>query len=282
MSKVDLKLDWCSHEAAKYAVEHWHYSETMPVGKMVKVGVWEDGAFKGVVIFGLGGRGACNGKKYGLSRNFEMAELERVALREHATPVSRIISIASKMLHRQSPGIRMLISFADPSQLHHGGIYQGAGWIYTGKSADDWQAVWPDGRKAHSRIARGHVQFGVMKTVDISGAKKVPVLGKHRYLMPLDDAMRKQIEPLRKPYPKRAGSAYVGTPANHAGGGGSIPTPALVAGEICYEPFAGSGPQFIAAEQLKRRCFGIEISPKYCDVILARWEKFTGKIAEKI
>lgn len=44
----------------------------------------------------------------------------------------------------------------------------------------------------------------------------------------------------------------------------------LKPGEICYEPFAGSGPQFIAAEQLGRLCYGIEISPAYCAVILQR------------
>ena len=49
--------------------------------------------------------------------------------------------------------------------------------------------------------------------------------------------------------------------------------------EICYEPFAGSGPQFIAAEQLNRKCYGLEISPQYCDVICKRWEQFTGKKA---
>jgi len=54
----------------------------------------------------------------------------------------------------------------------------------------------------------------------------------------------------------------------------------LKPGEIAYEPFAGSGPQFIAAEQLGRRCYGIEIAPRYCDVIVKRWETFTGKKAE--
>ena len=53
----------------------------------------------------------------------------------------------------------------------------------------------------------------------------------------------------------------------------------LKAGEIAYEPFAGSGPQFIAAEQLGRRCFGIELAPQFCDVIVTRWEKLTGKKA---
>lgn len=49
-----------------------------------------------------------------------------------------------------------------------------------------------------------------------------------------------------------------------------------------FEPFCGSGTTLIAAEQLGRKCYGIEISPKYCDVIIARWEKLTGKTAEKV
>ena len=40
--------------------------------------------------------------------------------------------------------------------------------------------------------------------------------------------------------------------------------------EICYEPFAGTGPQFVAAEQLGRRCFGCELEPRYAAVILER------------
>jgi DNA modification methylase len=52
--------------------------------------------------------------------------------------------------------------------------------------------------------------------------------------------------------------------------------------EIVYEPFAGSGSQYIAAEKTGRRCYGIEISPHYCDVILQRWETYTGKKAKKI
>lgn len=44
-----------------------------------------------------------------------------------------------------------------------------------------------------------------------------------------------------------------------------------------YDPFLGSGTTLIAAEQLGRKCFGIEISPSYCDVILTRWSNFTGK-----
>jgi len=47
-------------------------------------------------------------------------------------------------------------------------------------------------------------------------------------------------------------------------------------GELCYEPFAGSGTQFVAAEQLGRVCYGLEISPAYCDVIIRRWQTYTN------
>jgi DNA modification methylase len=46
-----------------------------------------------------------------------------------------------------------------------------------------------------------------------------------------------------------------------------------------YDPFLGSGTTIIAAEQLNRRCYGLEIDPRYCDVICQRYQKLTGKPA---
>lgn len=48
-------------------------------------------------------------------------------------------------------------------------------------------------------------------------------------------------------------------------------------GEVCYEPFGGSGSQLIAAYVLGRRCFAMEISPEYVDVICRRYQEFTGE-----
>jgi hypothetical protein len=48
---------------------------------------------------------------------------------------------------------------------------------------------------------------------------------------------------------------------------------------LVYDPFLGSGTTLIAAEQLGRKCYGMEINPHYCDVIVKRWEDFTGKKA---
>ena len=48
------------------------------------------------------------------------------------------------------------------------------------------------------------------------------------------------------------------------------------------DPFGGTGSTLIAAEQLGRRCYMMELDPHYCDVIISRWETFTGKTAQLI
>ena len=50
-------------------------------------------------------------------------------------------------------------------------------------------------------------------------------------------------------------------------------------GEMIYDPFLGSGSSLIAAEMCERVCYGIDIDPKYVDVIVQRWQEFTGKDA---
>jgi DNA modification methylase len=51
-------------------------------------------------------------------------------------------------------------------------------------------------------------------------------------------------------------------------------------GQAVYDPFLGSGTTIIAAEMTRRMCHGLEISPGYCDVIVQRWQNFTGRKAE--
>lgn len=53
-------------------------------------------------------------------------------------------------------------------------------------------------------------------------------------------------------------------------------------GDVVYDPFLGSGTTIIAAEMKRRVCYGLEIDPRYCDVIVTRYENFTGKKAERI
>lgn len=53
-------------------------------------------------------------------------------------------------------------------------------------------------------------------------------------------------------------------------------------GDIILDLFGGSGSTLIACEQIGRKCYMNELDPHYCDVIIQRWEKFTGKKAERI
>ena len=214
---MSLRLDWCSYEAAKYAVEHWHYSRRVPAGLNVYIGVWEDEKFIGCVMFGRGSGGNI-GDPYGLAQT-ECSELVRVALTKHSAPVSKIVSLAIKMVKKQSPGLRLLVSFADPKQGHIGAIYQAMNWIYTGETKSDVEycvkGVWMHHRSATSRGS-------------VRGLPSRPVPPKYRYLMPLDDAMRKQVEPLRQPYPKRDRGETDSAAQSNEQTGGASPTLSLL------------------------------------------------------
>jgi len=104
---------------------------------------------------------------------------------------------------------------ADPAHGHNGAIYQAGNWIFTGVTKPDVQ-YFSHGKWVHHRTAtaRGSVK----------GLPSRPLPGKYRYLMPLDDEMKKQIEPLRKPYPKRDKQAIGG---DHPHSGGAAPTVTL-------------------------------------------------------
>jgi len=215
MTKAELKLDWCSHEAAKYAVEHWHYSKSLAAGKLVKIGVWENKKFIGVVLFAWGANRNI-GSPYGL-KQIEVCELVRVALTKHLTPVSRILAIAMKMLHSQSPGVKLIVSYADQNQDHHGGIYQAGNWVCVGTSKPQDSALL-NGRVVHKKTI--HSKYGSLK-----GIERISLLSKHKYLYPLTPEMKAKIEPLRKPYPKRA--IVKGSQQANADNGGSLPTRSL-------------------------------------------------------
>lgn len=235
-SRPDLKLDWCSFEAAKFAVERWHYSRCMPSGKMVKIGVWESGKFIGVVLYSCGASPPMYvwAKQKLRLEPTEVCELTRVALSSHTTSVSRILAISLRLLKRHCPKLRCVVSFADLDESHHGGIYQAGNWTYCGASNVGGRQGWMiNGRKTHARsvgAASGSNSLEGARRLD-PNAFEIITKGKHKYLMPLDDEIRARISPLARPYPKRAGSAASGTTDFQSGRGGATPTPALPSSE---------------------------------------------------
>lgn len=198
---AELTIAKASHQAALYAVEHWHYSRRLPRAGLFIRGVWEDGKFIGVVIFSRGAT-ATIGSPYGLKQT-ECVELTRVALDTHKSPVTQIVAAALKDLKRSNPGLRLVVSYADPMQGHLGGIYQAGNWVYVGQNKAAPEFI-IRGQQMHMRTihSKGWKQSlaWLRENVD-PNTERVEIMPKHKYLMPLDRAMRRQIEVLRLPYP---------------------------------------------------------------------------------
>lgn len=191
-----LKLGFVSYDAAKHACLNWHYSKAVPVGKLVKIGVWENDRFIGVILFAYGANNNM-AKAYGL--NFtECVELVRIALTSHVHPVSKILSIALRLLKQQSPGLKLIVSYADPEQGHHGGIYQATNWIYAGMTKSQvvrfYKNKWSHMRSINSTNISKEAKKNLPKR------KTLP---KHIYLYPLNKGMYAKISKIKQAYPKR-------------------------------------------------------------------------------
>jgi len=203
---MSLLVDFCDHKAAKHAVMHWHYSKTMPLGRMVKMGVWEEGDFIGAVIFGRGGNRHL-GRPYGVE-NTGVCELVRVALKDHQTTVTQIVSLALRQLKESSPGIRVVISFADSSQGHLGTIYQAGNWMYLGTTTPTPEYFY-HGTWVHHRRVTGtamgsepiEVAGGMSYTQLAASLPQRPGSVKFRYAYPLDKKMRRLLNSMSLPYP---------------------------------------------------------------------------------
>ena len=217
--KAELKIDWATHESAKYACENWHYSKRIPVNKLLKFAVYENNKFIGVIIYGVGAS-ANLGNQFGL-KNIEVCELVRIALNKHENEVTKMISITLKLLKKTNPGIKVVVSFADTNENHHGGVYQGSNWIYSGMSQKTTEYFY-NGKWRHVTDVYKRLKPNKIKTL-----QKREKPGKHRYLFPLDKDIKEYCIKLSKPYPKRVSSVESDISGVHPEEGGAVPTDTL-------------------------------------------------------
>jgi hypothetical protein len=198
-----LRLFRCPRPLARTAVERWHYSGTLPAAGLDCYGVREAGRFVGVVVFGMGAN-------YRLAASFalghhEMRELARVALcAGRSIPTSRVVAAALRRLHRERPGVRLVVSYADTAHGHIGTLYQAGNWHYLGV-ATRGRTLHLLGRSLHNRSVwqrwgtsrldwlRRHVDAGAFATADRP---------KHKYAWAYDRQMRRRLRRLARPYPR--------------------------------------------------------------------------------
>jgi hypothetical protein len=174
----------------------------IPASKLVKIGAWEGDRFIGVVIFSRGASpNIC--KPYGMTTT-EVIELTSVALREHHATVTQILAKATSLLKQTSPGLKLIVSYADIRQGHVGVIYQASNWIYEGKTVPAGYFV-INGVRRHGRSVGQFYKTSSIEWLKENidpNARIVYDSGKHKYLMPLDKETRKRIAKLSQLYPK--------------------------------------------------------------------------------
>ncbi len=207
-----MRLTKASQKAVRYACLHFHYAKAVPVNTLGYNVYNDNDEWCGVVLFGSGSNNNI-GNEYKLKQG-QVFELVRVALNGKQSCTSQCVALALKALHKDCPLCRLVVSYADCDQNHLGTIYQATNWFYVGTMMqNEHDSSWIiHGKRYHGRIIsdwvrnRGglqgltRLQF-LQKYYDIN-AKPYITKGKRKYLMPMDKAMRRQIEPMRKPYPK--------------------------------------------------------------------------------
>lgn len=207
----------------------WHYSRQMPRGKLVRIGSWEDGRFVGAIVFGLGANRHL-ARPFGL-KDTEACELVRVALAPgRAHPTSKCVAIALKLLHRQSPGLKLVVSYADSGQGHVGVIYKAGGWRYLGTSEQSYirvKGTIEHPRTLFDRFGRQGQSIPWLRQHVDPRAERVPMAPKHKYVFPLDKSLRRQMSSQALPYPRCERGDTGDAPAVQAGEGGSTPTRSL-------------------------------------------------------
>ena len=201
---TELHVIPCPAHVAETAVKQWHYSKRMPSSTVHSYAVWEEGIFIGAITFGLSPTPNF-GKEFQLTPASEILELTRVALTDHVCPVSQMLKEAIRQLRYSKPDLKMLTSYADIDQAHHGGLYQVAGWQYIGLVNANSRVGWSVfGKPVHRRTLYGqHGSSGTDAVLNVDQtATQIITAGRHKYVKPLTKWWRKEIAKIVLPYPK--------------------------------------------------------------------------------
>lgn len=196
-----MKLEKASYKAIKYACLKFHYAKAIPnVGLAYNVFNNEE-EWCGVICFGIGATNNI-GKPYKLSQG-QIIELVRMALNGKQESTTKAMSIAIRLVKKDAPNVKMIVSYADSEQGHLGVIYQATNWYYTGFSIDTNLIV--NGKREHRRTLGS--RFGTCSAEAIrKKGYKVEILKtkpKYKYIYPLSKKLIPLCKELSKPYPKK-------------------------------------------------------------------------------
>lgn len=202
-----MRITVASQIAVRYACINFHYAKCVPI---VAIGfnVYNDqDEWCGVICYGFGATPmiASPFDKW----QGQVIELVRVALngKQGHGKTSQAVAMTLKALPRYYPAVDIIVSYADLDQNHAGILYQATNWIYAGLVNDGQRGAFIiHGKKMHPKSvhSKGWKQslLWLRENVD-ENATEFITKGKHKYIYPIEKRMRKRIEALSVPYPKK-------------------------------------------------------------------------------
>lgn len=207
-----IELRRATRKAVEYACTHYHYSRCVPA-ITVAYNVYENNEWCGVIVYSSGATPRI-GTMFGLVQG-EILELVRVALNGKQSTTSECVGAALRLLHKECPQIKMVVSYADPEQGHVGTVYQATNWIYIG-TTDEFshskkaQAFIVNGKRMHPKSVHSKgwkQQLRWLKENIDPNAQEIHSAPKHKYIFCFDKRLKKEWMKKAKPYPKKGGDS---------------------------------------------------------------------------
>jgi hypothetical protein len=206
-----MRLEIASYKAIKYACLNFHYAQSIPVNTFGYSVFNDKKEWCGVILYGTGANNNL-ATQYNLKQG-NVLELVRMALNGKHESTSKALAISLKLIKKDLPLCKLIISYADKDQNHNGIIYQATNWFYVGESMVNKKdaSYIIDCKRIHGKtISDKCKRFGLVKNIE--NAKKVYkakeiieyiTRGKIKYIYPLDKSLIPLCKSLSKPYPKK-------------------------------------------------------------------------------
>jgi hypothetical protein len=209
-----MRLEKASYKAIKYACLNFHYSKSVPVNTFGYSVFNKDDEWCGVVLYGTGANNNL-ATQYNLKQG-NVIELVRMALNGKQESTSKALSISLRLIKKDLPLVKLIVSYADKDQNHKGTIYQATNWLFVGFSMlNSKDSSWiVNGKRFHGRIIsdwvkskgglNGLTRKEFLKKYYDENAEEFITKGKIKYIYPLDKNLIPLCKSLSKPYPKNA------------------------------------------------------------------------------
>ena len=191
-----MKLTKATPKAIKYACTNFHYSKSVPTVQYAYNVYNDNNEWCGVILFG-GGANNNLAKSFNL-KNGEVLELERVALNGKQEQTSKAVALAIRLLHKENPIVKMLVSYADHRQKHVGTIYKATNWIYLGIVYTSDTQYFYKGKWTHERTINSKKNKDILKQT----LEKRKNANKFKYVYIYDKSLLEKYKSLAKEYPK--------------------------------------------------------------------------------